>query len=48
MFYIVHGPWNTDFLAELEQFPNGTHDDQVDAVSVLWEATHRQKKILIA
>ncbi len=48
MFYIVRGPWNADFLAELGSFPNGTHDDQVDAVSVLWDAVHRQKKLLIA
>lgn len=48
MFYIVRGPWNADFLAELETFPNGTHDDQVDAVSVLWEALRKQAKLLIA
>lgn len=26
--------WNQDFLAELEEFPMGAHDDQVDAVSL--------------
>jgi predicted phage terminase large subunit-like protein len=31
---IVRGPWNHDFLAELEAFPQaGIHDDQVDALS---------------
>ena len=30
---IVQGPWNESFLAELEQFPEGRHDDQVDALS---------------
>lgn len=31
---IVRGPWNRDFLAELEAFPQaGIHDDQVDGLS---------------
>jgi predicted phage terminase large subunit-like protein len=30
---IVRGPWITDFLDELEAFPNGKHDDQVDVLS---------------
>jgi predicted phage terminase large subunit-like protein len=29
--YLVRGPWNQAFLEELEQFPYGAHDDQVDA-----------------
>ena len=29
---LVAGPWNADFLTELENFPAGRHDDQVDAV----------------
>ena len=29
---IVRGPWNDAFLDELEVFPNGAHDDQVDAL----------------
>jgi predicted phage terminase large subunit-like protein len=29
----VRGPWNEAFLAELENFPEGLHDDQVDAAS---------------
>jgi len=32
-FYLVHGPWNRAFLDEVESFPVGEHDDQVDAVS---------------
>lgn len=28
---LVRGNWNTDFLDELDYFPNGTHDDQADA-----------------
>lgn len=31
---ILAGPWNSDFLNELEKFPSaGVHDDQVDAIS---------------
>jgi predicted phage terminase large subunit-like protein len=30
---IVNGPWVQDFLSELLDFPNGAHDDQVDAMS---------------
>lgn len=30
---LVKGDWIGDFFAELAQFPNGKHDDQVDAVS---------------
>lgn len=30
---IVKGAWNEEFLWELEQFPHGTHDDQVDGLS---------------
>jgi predicted phage terminase large subunit-like protein len=30
---LVRGPWINDFLDEAEAFPQGPHDDQVDAVS---------------
>lgn len=30
---LVRGPWNAAYLDELCAFPNGTHDDQVDASS---------------
>lgn len=32
-FYLVRGPWNDAFLDEVEEFPVGGHDDQVDGVS---------------
>lgn len=32
--YIVQGAWNDEFFAEMESFPRGVHDDQIDAVSV--------------
>lgn len=28
---LVRGPWNAGFVAELHAFPDGSHDDQVDA-----------------
>ncbi len=32
VFIVVDGTWDhNDYLGELEQFPNGTHDDRVDA-----------------
>lgn len=30
---LVRGAWNDEFLAEHEEFPEGGHDDQVDAMS---------------
>lgn len=29
--YLLRGKWNEAFLRELAEFPNGSHDDQVDA-----------------
>jgi predicted phage terminase large subunit-like protein len=29
--YLLRGKWNEPFLKELADFPNGSHDDQVDA-----------------
>jgi predicted phage terminase large subunit-like protein len=34
MVYVIQGPWNEPFFNEVESFPSGLHDDQVDAVSV--------------
>ena len=31
---LVRGPWIDEFIDEVCRFPNGRHDDQVDAVSV--------------
>lgn len=31
--YVVRGPWNEAFFREIEAFPEGRHDDAVDAVS---------------
>lgn len=35
--YVVRGPWNREFELELEKFPLGNHDDQVDGVSIAYE-----------
>lgn len=32
--YLVRGTWNEDYLRELHEFPDGAHDDQVDASSI--------------
>jgi predicted phage terminase large subunit-like protein len=38
MVWLVRGPWNSAYLAELEGFPNETvHDDQVDASSLAFQ-----------
>jgi predicted phage terminase large subunit-like protein len=30
---VLRAPWNEDFFTELENFPDGVHDDQVDVLS---------------
>ena len=30
---VLRAPWNEDFFRELENFPEGSHDDIVDALS---------------
>ena len=42
---LVRGPWINDFLDEAEIFPNGAHDDQVDAVSGAFEMLTRRIRI---
>lgn len=39
--FLVEGAWNKKFLDELEVFPVGEHDDQVDAVSIAFEMVTR-------
>lgn len=46
--YLAKGLWNADFVDELSVFPDGRHDDQVDAVSLAWEMTYKNKPLLIA
>lgn len=46
--HMVRGAWNADYLTELEDFPDGTKDDQVDATSdaftTLSELLAKQRK----
>ena len=46
---VVRGAWTKEFVEELEQFPEGIHDDQVDAVSIAHEElTKPLPKLLLA
>lgn len=47
-FKIVRGPWNQDFLTELEDFPTGEHDDQIDSVSILHACAARKGDFHVA
>lgn len=46
--FCVRGPWTKDFIDELDNFPDGAHDDQIDAVSIAHEMVDRRKQLLIA
>ncbi len=39
---LVEGPWINDFLDEICEFPEGLHDDQVDAFSAAYAALSRR------
>ena len=39
---LVEAPWNRSFVDELCAFPNGAHDDQVDAASAAFRALVRR------
>ena len=43
---VLEAPWNTDLLDELELFPKGAHDDQVDALSGAFEQSSTSAKPL--
>ncbi|MFT3745409.1 MAG: terminase family protein [Pyrinomonadaceae bacterium] len=40
---MVRGAWNEEFISECCSFPLGTHDDQVDAVSLAVNASRRSR-----
>jgi len=46
--YMVRAPWNKEFELELEKFPLGNHDDQVDGVSIAYKGLIDVPKFLIA
>jgi predicted phage terminase large subunit-like protein len=41
---LVAGPWNEAFLSEVEVFPAGRHDDQVDAAAGAFDQLVRVPK----
>jgi len=44
----LYAPWVTDFIEECAAFPNGAHDDQVDAMTqaiIRWNMVPRQTVI---
>lgn len=41
---LVRGPWIEEFLEEICSFPNGGHDDQVDAMSLAFRMMTERKK----
>jgi predicted phage terminase large subunit-like protein len=48
VYFPDRAPWLDDFLTELLQFPNGSHDDQVDSVSQFLNYMERRKTPAIA
>lgn len=42
---LVRGAWNAAFLDELEAFPNGEHDDQVDAASGAFRVLENRRTV---
>lgn len=45
---LVRGEWNRRYLDELETFPNGVHDDQVDASSGAFNYLTLGSRLLVA
>jgi predicted phage terminase large subunit-like protein len=45
---LVEAPWNASFIEELCAFPNGAHDDQVDAASAAFRALSRYRPLIVA
>ena len=43
--HLVAAPWNNAFLDEAEIFPDGPHDDQIDALSGALKAHTRHREI---
>jgi predicted phage terminase large subunit-like protein len=45
---MVEAQWNGGFVEELCAFPNGAHDDQVDAASAAFRALSRYRPMVVA
>ena len=41
--FLIRAAWNQEFLDEAASFPTGTHDDQIDAVSLAVKMATQQK-----
>ena len=46
--FLVRGKWNSEFMLQAEVFPNGKHDDMVDAVSGVYQMLKKQCRIMLA
>jgi predicted phage terminase large subunit-like protein len=44
---LLQAPWHSAFLDELASFPQGAHDDQVDAASLAFAQLSRKRDIMI-
>src|SRR6185503_17468086 len=45
---LVRGPWIDDFLDEICTFPNSTHDDQIDAVSLAVQMLEKRRFVALS
>ena len=45
---LVRGAWNGPFVDELCMFPNGTHDDQVDAAAGAFNKVTQRRTLAVA
>jgi predicted phage terminase large subunit-like protein len=47
-FKLVRGPWISEFFDEIDSFPDGAHDDQVDCISAGMQHLSMSRQILVA
>jgi phage terminase large subunit-like protein len=40
--------WNQDFIDELESCPNSPNDDQIDAVTTMYETITKRQALVMA
>jgi predicted phage terminase large subunit-like protein len=45
--YVVRGKWNKALFSEMLTFPEGKHDDQIDAITVAYESLFHKKQLLL-
>ena len=46
-FILARATWNRDFVEELKTFPDGSHDDQVDGISICYEMHTKRQRLLL-